>query len=118
MRVLLADGHAEVRWALRTVIKEDPDLTVIGEVSERQDLLVQAQVLRPELILLEWELLGLRANKLLAALCALDVPARVIVLSRQPECEEAALAAGADAFVSKANGPEQLLAVLHRLVES
>lgn len=118
MRVLLADGHTEVRWALRTALKEQPDLTVIGEVSERKNLLAQAQALRPELILLEWELLGRAAGKRLAALCALDGPATVIVLSRQPECEEAALAAGADAFVSKANGPEQLLAVLHRLVEN
>ena len=120
MSVLLANGHTQVRWALRTVLKEEPDLTVIGEVSDSKDLLAQAQILRPELILLEWELLGPAAGRLLAALCDLDVPTKVIVLSRQPECEGAALAAGADAFVSKANGdgPGQFLALLHRLVES
>ena len=116
MRVLLADGHTEVRWALRTALKEEPDLTVIGEVSERKDLLAQAQALHPELILLEWELLGQRAGKLLAALYTLNGPVKVIVLSRQAECEQAALAAGADAFVSKADGPEQLLAALRQLV--
>jgi CheY-like chemotaxis protein len=36
----------------------------------------------------------------------------VIVLSGQPEVRRTALAAGADAFVSKADPPEQLLAAL------
>ena len=36
----------------------------------------------------------------------------VIVLSGRPEAEDAALAAGADAFISKADPPEQLLAAI------
>jgi CheY-like chemotaxis protein len=36
----------------------------------------------------------------------------VIVLSGQPEAEQDALDAGADAFVSKADPPEQLLAAM------
>jgi DNA-binding NarL/FixJ family response regulator len=115
MRVLLAEDHTEVRWALRTVIKEEPGLTVAGEVSTAGELLAQAQALQPDLILLEWELPGRRAADLLPALRALGIQARVIVLSRQPECESAALAAGADAFISKANGPELLLTALRSL---
>jgi CheY-like chemotaxis protein len=42
----------------------------------------------------------------------------VIVLSGRPEVRQAALAAGAEAFVSKADAPQQLLAALRRLVQA
>lgn len=116
MRVLLADDHAAVRWALRAVIREQPGLLLVGEVSTTADLLPQARALRPDLILLEWELLGRLEDKMIADLHHLRPDAKVIVLSHGPEPQQAALAAGGDAFVSKAGSPEQLLAALHRLV--
>jgi two-component system nitrate/nitrite response regulator NarL len=112
VRVLLADNHPEVRWALRTVVREQPGLVVVGEVLEAGDLLGQAQILQPDLILLAWELSGQTGERLLSALHALDPRLRVIVLSGEPEARLAALAAGADAFVCKADAPEQLLSVL------
>jgi len=117
MRVLLADGHTQVRWALRTAIGEEPGLTLVGEVSKAEDLMSQAQTLQPDLILLEWELPSGSTGELLSALRALGLQAKVIVLSRRPECEKAALAAGADAFVSKAAPPEALLLALRRLAK-
>jgi DNA-binding NarL/FixJ family response regulator len=116
MRVLLADDHTAVRWALRTVINEQTGLLLVGEVSRTADLLPQARALQPDLILLEWELLGRVEDNLLADLHRLKPETRVIILSRRPELQKAALAAGADAFASKADSPEQLLATLHRLV--
>lgn len=112
MRVLLADDHTWVRWALRTAIGEEPGLTVVGEVSEAENLLSQTQALQPDLILLEWELTGRAADDLLSALRALDSQIGVIVLSQRTESEQAALAAGADGFVLKANGSDHLLAAL------
>ena len=115
MRVMLADSHTQIRWALRTVIEEEPGLTLVGEVSEAQNLLSQVQSLQPDLILLEWELPG-RSNGFLAQLHALNLDSHVIVLSSQPELRKAVLSAGAEAFVSKADAPEQLLATLRNLV--
>lgn len=116
MRVLLADHHSEVRWALRTAIKEEPGLVVVGEALESETLLSKVQALRPDLVLLEWELPGRPVTELLASLHALNNGCQVIVLSRQPECETAALETGADAFISKAAGPEALLTALRGLV--
>jgi DNA-binding NarL/FixJ family response regulator len=39
----------------------------------------------------------------------------MIVMSGQPEVRRAALAAGADAFISKTDPPDQLLAALKEL---
>jgi DNA-binding NarL/FixJ family response regulator len=115
MRVLLADDHTNVRWALRTVLGEEDGLTVVGEVTEACSFLVQAEALKPDLILLEWELPGRPAESLMADLSALDLDARVIVLSGRPEHRKAALAAGADAFLSKSDAPDQVLTTLQRL---
>jgi DNA-binding NarL/FixJ family response regulator len=116
MRVLVADTHPEIRWALRTVIGEEPGLTLAGEVSDSEQLMQQASTLRPEMILLEWELPGQPGQDLLAALGSTNHGVWVIVLSSQPEDKQAALAAGADAFVSKADAPRELLAALRRVV--
>jgi DNA-binding NarL/FixJ family response regulator len=112
MRVLLADDHPKVRQALRMFVEEEPGLSIVGEASGAESLLSQALALQPDLILLEWELQGWPADKLISGLRALDLPSQVIVLSWRPECEQDALAAGADGFACKAAGPEPLLALL------
>jgi two-component system invasion response regulator UvrY len=117
MRVLVADGHTRVRWALRTAIQEEPGVDIVGEVSEGHSLLAQIQALRPDVILLEWELVGRPASEVLTALRALDLRCRVIVLGQQADARAAALDAGADAFVSKADPPETLLRTLRGLVK-
>lgn len=118
MRVLLADDHPKVRWALRTFIQENPEFTVVGEVSDADTLLSEVLVLRPDLVLLEWELAGLPAGQMLPALQALGLKMRIIVLSWQPGLRQAALGAGADGFVSKSNGPETLLTALRFWIEN
>jgi DNA-binding NarL/FixJ family response regulator len=119
MHVLVADGHTQVRWALRTAIKEAFDWVVIDEASDAQSLLDRARILEPDLVLLEWELPGSPVGPaLVSALHALTPRCRVAVLSRLPEAQQAAMSAGADLFVSKSAAPQQLLAALHRLMES
>jgi two-component system nitrate/nitrite response regulator NarL len=117
MRVLVADDHPKVRWALRTFMQEAPGLIVVGEASDADTLLSQTLALRPDVILLEWELTGMPASKLLPVLHALGFAVQVLVLSWHPGSRQAALDAGADGFASKANGPETLLAALCQLME-
>ncbi|MGD9002018.1 MAG: DNA-binding response regulator, partial [Anaerolineae bacterium] len=62
--------------------------------------------------LLDWGLQDSAAAEQFEALRQACHQVAVIVLSAQPGAEEAALAAGADAFVSKADPPEQLLAAI------
>ena len=127
MRILLADDQAQVRSALRLLLEQEPELSVVGEVAEATSLLVQVQAIQPDLVLLDWELPGLGARRrsafpsrspgphLLSILHSLGHPPKVIALSGCPEAGEEALAAGADAFVSKGDPPERLLTTLHHV---
>jgi DNA-binding NarL/FixJ family response regulator len=115
VRVVLADHNNHVRWALRTAIREEPAMTVVGEASDARGLVLQVETLQPDLVLIEWELCGDSAKSTLSELRALDPQIRVVVLSRSSGLERTALASGADAFVSKIRGPEELLDVLRNL---
>jgi DNA-binding NarL/FixJ family response regulator len=112
MRVLLADDQTHVRSALSALLKQEADVNVVGEASEAGELLAELQIAHPDVILLDWELPGLARLGSLAALRAGCPALLVIALSGQPEAQRAALAAGADAFVSKVDPPEKLLAAL------
>jgi DNA-binding NarL/FixJ family response regulator len=112
MCILLADHRSRVRFALRALLEEQSGLKVVREVANSQDLLAQAEAICPTLVLLSWELPGLAGVELLPLLRRAYPETRVIVLSGRLGAQRAALAAGADAFVSKAAPPEQLLAVI------
>lgn len=112
LRVLLADDQLAVRSALRLVLEQEPDVVVVGEVAEAARLLAEVTLSQPDLLLLDWELPGLPAADLLAALQALCPGIQVVALSGRPEAREPALKTGARAFVSKGDPPERLLAII------
>ena len=112
MRVLLADSQSRVRFALCSLLEEQPGLVVVGEAADCQALLAQVKAACPDLVLLDWDLPGMGGLDLLAALHRLCPGLHVIALSSRPEAEQEALAAGARAFVSKAGPPEPLLAAI------
>jgi DNA-binding NarL/FixJ family response regulator len=113
MRILLADDQATVRSALQLLLEEDPELNVVGEATDARELLTQAGIACPDLVLLDWELPGSQAADLLPALRQRHPHLVVIALSGRPEARQSALAAGADAFVSKGDPPERLLATVN-----
>lgn len=112
MHILLADNQPRVRFALRVLLERQPGLEVVGEATEAEELLAQAEAACPDLVLLGWELPGLAAVGSLAALRRACPKICVIALSGLPEARRAALDAGADAFVSKTDPPGRLLEVI------
>lgn len=112
MRVLLTDNRTRVRSALKRLLERESELSVVGEVAEVKDLLVQVQETQPDLVLLDWELPDLPAIDLLSTLHSLHSPPKVVAFSEHMEARQEALAAGADAFVSKTDPGEWLLTTL------
>ena len=115
MRILLADDQPKIRFALRLLLEREPELDVVGEAAGAETLLAQLEATQPDVVLLDWELPGLSAIGGLPALRAVCPQLRVIALSGRLEARQAALAAGAEAFVSKGSPPDRLLAALRVL---
>lgn len=122
MKILLADHKSEILSALRLLIEQEDGLTVVAEVVEVTELVVNTQTAQPDVILLDWELQGLEklashkesGNSAISVLRVHCPSLKVIVLSSNPEARDQALAAGADAFVSKGNPPDKLLELLKK----
>ena len=116
IRVLLADDQTNVRSALRRLLRHEPGVIVVGEVSEAKELVSQVHTINPDLVLLDWGLPGLSAIGSLPGLRLNNPELWVTVMSGRPEARQPALAAGANAFVSKIDPPEKLLDTLHAMV--
>jgi two-component system nitrate/nitrite response regulator NarL len=112
MQILLADSQPKVRYALRALLEQRPGIRVVGEAGEADELLSQAEQFCPDLVLQDWGLIGQPPADLVAALRRQCPRMVIVVLSGRPEVRGAALAAGADQFVSKADPPESLLSAL------
>jgi DNA-binding NarL/FixJ family response regulator len=112
MRVLIADLEPRVRRALRVLLGRQPDLEVVGEAPDAQQLLLQMGEYRPDLVLLDWRLTGAAPEQLLADLRQVCPGLQVIALSGRPEQRTIALAAGANAFACKCDAAPPLLAAI------
>jgi DNA-binding NarL/FixJ family response regulator len=112
MRVLLAEQETNVRYGLRVLLEERTDLQVAGEAADVDELSSHVASACPDLVLLSWDLAGRKGAELISALRRVCPGLLVIVLSGRPEARQAALDAGANAFISKVEPPEQLLAAV------
>ena len=112
MRILLADDQPKVRLGLRLLLEQEEWASVVGEAANAESLLALAEVTQPDVVLLDWSLQSSERSDLLPVLRGCCPGLAVVVLSGQPDAEQEALDAGADAFVSKADPPEQLLAAI------
>jgi DNA-binding NarL/FixJ family response regulator len=117
IRVLLADDQRLVRSGFRMILRDDPELEVVGEAGDGEEALGLADELSPDVVLMDVrmpKLDGIEATKRI-----LDRPEprpRVIVLTTfdLDEYVYAALRAGASGFLLK-DAPEDQLAAAIRI---
>jgi NarL family two-component system response regulator LiaR len=53
IRILLVDDHTVVRKGLRTFLKYDPELEVIGEAADGAEALIKARELKPDVVVMD-----------------------------------------------------------------
>jgi DNA-binding NarL/FixJ family response regulator len=118
MKILLADDNPEVRSALRLRLEQEATMTGITvlEASNTESLIEHLIGDCPIIILLDWELSGRNGVDHLMMLRSHCPEMRVIALSSKYEARQEALAAGVDAFISKAEPPERILFTLSQLI--
>jgi len=104
----LADARPEERSALRLLLL-DLNMDVVGEAADWATTLAQAPTSRTDMLLVDWDLLPEPSGTALGELRNVCPAALVIVLiSHLDARHQAALSAGADAFISKSETPERL----------
>src|SRR5689334_19673838 len=117
LSVLITDHEPEVRQALRLVCEESLGLTNTAEASDNDELLQQIKTLRPDILLLEWELPELQTASLLNELHT-TYSVSTVVMGKHPEARTEALQFGADGFVYKGDAPDELIHLLKTIIEA
>ncbi len=117
-RVFIANARTEERYALRLLLL-DMKMEVVGEASDWSATLVQTPLNRIDMLVVDWDLLPSPPTAALEILRKACPAALVIVLiSHLTALQQAALSAGADAFISKGETPERLAERLRTVAAS
>jgi DNA-binding NarL/FixJ family response regulator len=107
-RVFLADAMTQERSALRLTVL-DLNMEIAGEAADWSTTLAQAPVSRADMLLVDWKLIPDAPQQALMQLRKACPAALVIVLiSHLDARQQAALSAGADAFISKSEMPDRV----------
>jgi DNA-binding NarL/FixJ family response regulator len=108
-RVYVSDAKPEERSALRLLLL-DLKMEVVGEASDWFTTLVEVPVSRIDMLLVDWDLLPKNAPNIALDGLRKACPAALIVvlISHLEARQQAALSAGADAFISKGETPERV----------
>src|SRR5512141_659354 len=117
-RVFIADGKTEERSALRLLLL-DLKMDIVGEAADWTTTLAQAPISRTDMLLIEWDLLPNPPTAVLAELRRACPAVLVIVLiSHLDARQQAALSAGADAFISRGETPDRVAERLRTVAAS
>ncbi len=117
-KVFLIDDHALVRDGLRSLITQQPDLTVIGEAADAPEALAKITKAQPDLILLDLTLGTSSGIELIKDLAIQAPKVPVIVVSMHDEMiyAERTIRAGARGYVMKSESSNQVIDAIHRVL--
>ena len=118
--VLLVDDHEAFLRIATEFLQRHDELTVVGAARGGEEALTQAQDLRPQIILVDLNMPGLSGLETIPLLRAMLPEAGIIALTLLDAkvYRQAALAAGADDFVPKANLSTELLPAIRRVAQT
>jgi DNA-binding NarL/FixJ family response regulator len=122
MTLLLVDDNPTFLRILERFLdeQEDEELSVIGTATGGQEGLAKAMTLRPDVVLLDLAMPDTHGLDVIPRLRRMlpDVGIIALTLLSPESYREAALAAGADGFVTKANLDADLLPAIRGLAET
>lgn len=116
--VVVADRHALIRRALRDLIHPEPGFAVVAQVAEPARIPPELAEHRPDVLLVEPELLGDTGLMRLPTILTPSPVTRALVLTNEatPALERHAALHGAAGLLVKHAAPDELFAALRRAV--
>ncbi len=108
--ILLADDHRVVREGLRTLLSQEPDLSVVGEAADGHQVVEMARALRPDVVIMDIAMPTLNGIEAARLIVAENPSVRVVALSMYADRRFVTqiLRAGAMGYVLKEAAFEEL----------
>jgi DNA-binding NarL/FixJ family response regulator len=108
-RVFLADAYPDERSALRLLLMH-LNLQIVGEAIDWPSTLALAPPTNPDLVVVDWGLVCSESGEALMELrMACPATIAIVLISHLDAREQAAISAGADAFISKGETSERIV---------
>jgi two-component system invasion response regulator UvrY len=103
LRVLVADDQAPFRKAARAVLEIAPEFEVVGEVTSGEEAVDEAELLRPDLVVMDVKMNGIGGVEATRRILAARPETLVVLVSsyRSEDVPQAVAESGALAFVPK-----------------
>lgn len=119
IRVLVVDDYEPWRRFACTMLLKQPELRVIGEVSDGLDAVQQAERLQPDLILLDVGLPTLNGIEAARRIREVSPTSKILFVSenRSADVAEEALSTGAGGYVVKSDAESELLPAIKAILE-
>lgn len=117
MRVLIVDDHAILRGAVKRLLRDLPDIEVIGEARDLKEAMANIRAEPWDVVLLDLNMPDQNTYDLITWVKIEHPGVSVLILSMCPEeqCGLRAITAGASGYVHKQRSPEQLVAAIRRV---
>jgi DNA-binding NarL/FixJ family response regulator len=118
-RILVVDDYEHWRRYFSTALQKQPEVQVIGEVSDGLEAVQKAQELQPDLILLDIGLPTLNGIQAARRIREVSPTSKIIFVSenRSPDIAEEALGTGAGGYVVKSDASSELLPAVKAVLE-
>ncbi len=118
MRVLVVEDFAPFREFVTSTLGKAPEVEVICEVSDGFEAVQKAEVLKPDLILLDIGLPTLNGIEAARQIRELSPESTIVFVSQESSADvvEEALSLGASAYVVKARAAIELLPVVNAVL--
>ena len=119
IRVLFVDDYAPFRHFLRTTLRQNRELEIVGEASNGLDAIEKYQDLEPDLVLLDIGLPEMNGIEVTRRIRSLSPRAKILIVSqnRSWDIAEAALRSGASGYVVKSDAAEELLLAVESVLQ-
>jgi DNA-binding NarL/FixJ family response regulator len=117
LRILLVDDHEVVRVGVRALIERQPGMEVIGEAGTVREAVNQVEQLAPDVVVLDIRLPGGSGLDACQQIKDRRPETKIIILTSFPDDEVLfdAIASGADGYVLKQIGSDDLVQALQRV---
>ncbi len=119
IHVILAEDHPIVRSGMRMLPSQNPDIVIVGEAENAEEVLRLVEQLSADVILLDAVLPGMRAKSLVKKLKKRRPALHVLILSayKDPNLVMGLLRAGVDGYLLKEEPLEQISQAIISVME-
>ena len=109
--VMIAEDHHLVRQGIRALLEKAEDIRVVGEAKDGQEAVEQAELLSPDVIVMDLAMPRLNGNQATERIRSLHLPSQVVILSMYSDdvLVKQALRSGVKGYLLKQSVTEELL---------